>query len=74
VSHVQKREQLQFDESQKLQRLEELWQHKQQEMIWEEHRLTAEKEVRCVYCCGLCATAVKCQMSMSNVNLYSAFS
>jgi len=45
VSHAQKWEQLRLEESQKRQQLEELWQHKQQEMREEEQKLTVEKEV-----------------------------
>ena len=45
VLNVQKREQLHFDESQKLQQMQEFWKHKQLEMLEEEHRLTVENEV-----------------------------
>ena len=34
-----------FDESQKLQQMQEFWKHKQLEMLEEEHRLTVENEV-----------------------------
>jgi len=42
---VQKREQLRFEESEKQQKLEELWQRKQHEMQEEEQKLTVENEV-----------------------------
>jgi len=49
VLNVQKREQLHFDESQKLQQMQEFWKHKQLEMLEEEHRLTVENEVTHFY-------------------------
>ena len=45
VWNVQKREQLRFEESEKQQKLEELWQRKQHEMQEEEQKLTVENEV-----------------------------
>ena len=45
VSCVQKRQQLLFEECEKQQKLEELWQHKQHEMQEEELKLTVENEV-----------------------------
>ena len=45
MTNVQKREQLHFEECEKQQQLEELWQRKQQEMHEEEQKLTVEKEV-----------------------------
>jgi len=53
MSNVQKREQLHFEESRKQEQLEKFWQHKQHEMVEEEHKLTVENEVRHNLCTGL---------------------